>query len=197
MKLYVASSWRNPHQQDVVKHLRSIGHEVYDFRNPKPGDNGFHWSEIDPHWKRWSPREFASALSHPIAKDGFGSDFGAMEEADGCVLLLPSGRSAHIEAGWFCGKGRPVWILVPHGGHSYTEAACSVCGDLDGCHGGVEPELMYAMASGGVFENLGELCESVGLADAALYESRNCNCQGGYGVCEIHGTNVGSAGRTD
>ena len=51
MKLYVASSWRNLNQPTVVELLRKCGHEVYDFRNPAPGDNGFHWEEIDPDWE--------------------------------------------------------------------------------------------------------------------------------------------------
>lgn len=31
MKVYVASSWRNEHQQSVVKALRNAGHDVYDY----------------------------------------------------------------------------------------------------------------------------------------------------------------------
>ena len=31
-KIYVASSWRNVFQQDVVGILRDLGHEVYDLR---------------------------------------------------------------------------------------------------------------------------------------------------------------------
>ena len=47
-KIYVASSWRNSYQQDVVSFLRSEGHEVYDFTHPN-GDMsyGFSWSSID------------------------------------------------------------------------------------------------------------------------------------------------------
>lgn len=33
-KIYVASSWRNQHQPQVVSFLREQGHEVYDFRHP-------------------------------------------------------------------------------------------------------------------------------------------------------------------
>lgn len=40
-KIYVASSWRNSFQQDVVKFLRDVGHEVYDFKNPPHGRGGF------------------------------------------------------------------------------------------------------------------------------------------------------------
>jgi hypothetical protein len=44
---------------------------------------------------------------------GFDHDFDAMKWADGCVLLLPSGMSAHLEAGWFGGAGKPVVVLAP------------------------------------------------------------------------------------
>ena len=33
MKIYLASSWRNRYQQDVVKALREVGFTVYDFKN--------------------------------------------------------------------------------------------------------------------------------------------------------------------
>lgn len=46
-KIYVASSWRNVFQQDVVDILRNLGHEVYDFKNPPHGNGGFQWSDID------------------------------------------------------------------------------------------------------------------------------------------------------
>ena len=37
MKIYVASSWRNEFQHNVVKALREDGHEVYDFREDGDG----------------------------------------------------------------------------------------------------------------------------------------------------------------
>jgi hypothetical protein len=66
-KIYVASSWRNEKQPAVVSALKAQGHAVYDFRNPKDGDNGFHWSEIDPNWKSWTPEEYRTYLDHAIA----------------------------------------------------------------------------------------------------------------------------------
>jgi hypothetical protein len=124
MKLYVASSWRNAFQQDIVAQLRGAGHEVYDFRNPAEGNHGFHWSEIDPEWQTWSPGQFRDALSHDVAEAGFGLDWGAMQWADGGILVLPCGRSAHLEAGYFAGAGKFLAILLAPG----------------------EPELMYKMA---------------------------------------------------
>ena len=112
-RIYVASSWRNAYQPDVVNALRGACHEVYDFRKPALGNTGFRWSEIDPAWQSWSPAEFRDALTHPIARHGFGLDFEAMQWADAGVLLLPSGRSAHLEAGYFVGARKPLHILLP------------------------------------------------------------------------------------
>lgn len=128
MKLYVASSWRNQRQPFLVAELRARGHEVYDFQHPPGGDHlGFSWSDVDPDWTSWTPDQYVAALDHPIAVAGFNSDFGAMAWAEGCVLVLASGRSAHLEAGWFVGAGKPLWILLDseefgiEAGHHVTE----------------------------------------------------------------------------
>ena len=125
MKIYVASSWRNPGQPVVVDVLRQAGHEVYDFRHPTPQDNGFHWSEIDPNWRNWEPEAYIEGLKHPLADDGFGKDMCGLNWSEATVLVLPCGRSAHLEAGYAAGQGKPVIILL----------------DV-----GFEPELMYKMA---------------------------------------------------
>ncbi len=114
MKLYLASSWRNPYQADVLATLRNAGHEVYDFKNPAPGNAGFAWKNCDPELRSdLTPQRLRRVLAHPVAQRGFGYDVGAMRWADGCVLLLPSGLSAHLEAGWMSGAGKPVVICAP------------------------------------------------------------------------------------
>ena len=125
MKIYVATSWRNKEQPLVVQELRNAGHEVYDFRKPNDVDCGFHWSDIDPNWQQWTPDEFKKALGHPIAIDGFKNDHEAIQWAEACVLVLPCGRSAHLEAGEFIGAGKDLVILLADG----------------------EPELMYKGAT--------------------------------------------------
>lgn len=114
MKIYVASSWRNEaRQQYVVQALREEGHEVYDFRNPEPGDQGFAWRQINAN-RDWltDPEQFRDGLSHPIAERGFALDMGALRSCDACVLVLPCGRSAHLELGWAAGAGRPTIVLL-------------------------------------------------------------------------------------
>ncbi len=103
-KIYVASSWRNNYQPEVVQFLRNSGFEVYDFKNPTSGDNGFHWSEIDEDWEDWTVEQYEEGLNHSLAEEGFQKDFNAMKWADACVVVMPCGRSAHLEAGWFCGS---------------------------------------------------------------------------------------------
>ena len=126
-KIYVASSWRNTHQPDVVKFLRKQGHEVYDFRNPPHGKGGFAWSDIDPNWEQWNVKKYTEALNHPIAEFGFNSDFEGMKWADTCVMVLPCGRSANTEAGWMKGAGKKVFVYSPKD---------------------EEPELMYKLYDG-------------------------------------------------
>lgn len=128
MKIYVASSWRNAHQPALVDDLRVQGHDVYDFRHPTGGDHlGFSWSDVDPEWPSWTADEYVAALDHPIAAAGFESDFGAMQWANAGVLVLPCGRSAHLEAGYFVGARKLLYILLdpaefqPGAGHHVTE----------------------------------------------------------------------------
>ena len=128
-RIYVASSWRNAEQPLVVTALRDAGHEVYDFRNP-PNGAGFGWEEVmprfgGPHDQLVGQMDYLEALDHPRAAEGFASDFGAMKGCDTCVLVLPCGRSAHLELGWMVGAGKRTAIL------------------LDGPL--VTPELMYKM----------------------------------------------------
>lgn len=142
-QIYVASSWRNEYQQGVMRYLREYGFSVYDFRNPVEGDNGFHWSDIDPNWESWNVKRFSAALNDKLAEDGFKKDFDALKNALAVVLVLPCGRSAHLEAGY--GVGRcPVFI--------YSPVPC-------------EPELMYKMTDG-VFDSIDDVVECLeGRAD--------------------------------
>ena len=140
MKIYVASSWRNKIQKDVVTTLRNHGHEVYDFRNPTDGENGFHWSDIDPNWQKWTPEQFKYNLNHSIAIDGYEKDFNAMLWADACVLVMPCGRSAHLEAGYFVGANKKLIILL----------------------NASEPELMYKLAGNNLCVSIEEVCCRLG-----------------------------------
>ncbi len=93
-------------------------------RSPR-GPSGFSWKEVDPGWQTWTPEQYANALCHPRAQEGFKSDFDAMVWCDVCVVLQPCGPSAAMEGGWCVGSGRFTVVHVA---------------------GMREPDLMYAMA---------------------------------------------------
>lgn len=116
MRIYLASSWRNVMQAEKVRLLQLAGHQVYDFKNPTHGTSGFHWGEIDPEWQSWPARDYRSCLlSSEKAARGFMADYRAMDWCDACVLLLPCGRSAHLELGWCAGRGKRTIIYLKDG----------------------------------------------------------------------------------
>lgn len=133
--VYVASSWRNPMHAIVCATLKAAGIDHYDFKNP-PGGSGFSWREVKTSGvpsdgtvkakgSDWEPvDEYLRMVNHPRATEGFISDFDAMRRADTFVMVLPCGKSAHLELGWAVGAGKRTAILLEDP---------------------VEPELMYRM----------------------------------------------------
>ncbi len=142
MKIYLASSWRNKDQPDMVKFLRELGYSVYDF---KKDGTSFHWSDIDIHWKSWRPVQYREALQHSLAKKGYASDIGGLKWCDVCVLLQPAGKSASFEMGWAMGASKPGIMHVP---------------------GPMDPELMFREAT--ITTTLVELKEALEQAKRGL-----------------------------
>lgn len=137
MTLYVASSWRNAYYPVVLKALRMAGVACYDWRD----EQGFHWSEVfeaphPAHVEHWTDpipaADFKMALAHPRAVAGFERDMRHLREAEALLLVLPSGKSAHAEAGWAIGAGMPGAVFAPEA---------------------LQPELMYGMFDG-IFTDL-------------------------------------------
>ena len=112
-KIYIASSWRNQYYPDVVTRLREAGHDVYDFRNPPQGTDGFHWSDVDADYMNWNAAQYREGLKSPKAEQQFANDIEALTWADTCLLVLPCGRSAHTEAGWMAGARKKVIVYIP------------------------------------------------------------------------------------
>ena len=93
----------------------------------RPGqrDAAFPWSDNDTEWMSWTPTQFIDALDHPLAEAGFKSHMDGLTNAEALALVIPRGRSAHLEMGYAAGAGIPTIILMSDG----------------------EPELMYRMAT--------------------------------------------------
>lgn len=127
-RIYVASSWRNTLQPDIVVRLRAAGHEVYDFHEPAPGQHGFEWREVSDFTLPNKIAAYFEAIGTGRAREGFELDKKALDWCDTCVLVLPCGRSAHLEAGYAVGQGKDVYFLLNSQGF--------------------EPELMYLLGTG-------------------------------------------------
>lgn len=97
------------------------------FASPKKGSD---WEQVD---------EYLRMIEHPLAIEGYGADYAAMDAADTFILVLPCGKSAHLELGWAVGAGKRTAILLEDP---------------------VEPELMYRMVdylASSLFDLLGWL----------------------------------------
>jgi hypothetical protein len=132
-KIYVASSWRNEAYSDVVKALREDDHAVFDFRNPVAGNAGFQWEQIDREWKNWDLKKYVHCLeTHPTAAAAFKLDEDALHWCDTLVLVLPCGRSAHLEAGFAAGQGKTVVVMLSEDEPPQFELMYLLCSGVGG-----------------------------------------------------------------
>ena len=106
--VYVVSSLRNPKVQDVAAKLRGVGLDVYDdWASPGP--------ETDTWWQEYEQargRTFHEALEGWHALQVFEHDKRHLDRCDGVVLVLPAGKSAHLEFGYAIGSGKWGIILL-------------------------------------------------------------------------------------
>ena len=112
--VYVASSWRNRYFPEVVELIRAAGLSAYDFR-----EQGFSWGAVDPS-RGMSPNrapvdihKHAELLEHPLAAEHFALDADALENAQATVVVLPCGRSAHLELGYAIAGAQHTAVYMP------------------------------------------------------------------------------------
>lgn len=71
--------------------------------------------KTDMKWREFSEamgHTYVSALATPHAINVFEFDKRWLDMADAFVLVLPAGRSAHIELGYMAGQGKRTAILL-------------------------------------------------------------------------------------
>ncbi|AEG60036.1 hypothetical protein [Desulforamulus ruminis] len=108
MKIYVVSSWKNVSMvRSLTDYLRRNGHEVDDFTDDSRGRYVFHWSEVGD----IQELDAINFLKDRRAQRAFEEDKKWIDWADAVILVLPAGRSAHLEAGYAKGKGKLLVIL--------------------------------------------------------------------------------------
>jgi len=107
-KLYLIGSLRNKEIPTIANSLRKIGFDVFDdWFSPGP--------RADEEWKKYEKRRgrsYKEAMQGYHAKHVFEFDKHHLDTSDFCVLVLPAGRSGHLELGYLKGLGRKCYILL-------------------------------------------------------------------------------------
>lgn len=110
MKLYLIGSLRNDNIPVVARQLREA------FPNAEVFDD-WHAAgpEADDHWKSYEEargRTYIEALQGHAAKNVFAFDKRHLDSATHVVLVLPAGRSGHLELGYCVGSGKKAFVLI-------------------------------------------------------------------------------------
>lgn len=106
-RLYVIGSLRNPNIPNIGRQLRAAGFEVFD-------DWHAAGPRADDHWREYEEsrgRTYIEALDGAAASNVFRFDKANLDKADAVVMVLPAGKSAHLELGYVIGTGKPGYIL--------------------------------------------------------------------------------------
>ena len=106
--IYLIGSLRNPRIPVLAEDLRSRGWEVFD-------DWHAAGPEADDHWQRYEEargHDYITALAGYAANHVWAYDKAHLDRASRGVLVLPAGKSGHLELGYMIGQGKPGYILL-------------------------------------------------------------------------------------
>lgn len=107
--LYIIGSLRNPVVPDIANAFQALGIDTFSdwFGAGERADDA--WREHEQ--KRG--RNYLQALKGYGARHVFEFDKYHLERCDAAVLVLPAGKSGHLELGYAAGRGKPTYILLP------------------------------------------------------------------------------------
>ncbi len=108
MKIYMASSWKNIDMvRSIAQFFRDNGHEVDDFTDSSRGRYVFFFRDL-PGYENLNA---VTLFDHDQAVKAFIEDRKYIDWSEVVFLLLPSGKSAHLEAGYAAGSGKKLIIF--------------------------------------------------------------------------------------
>jgi nucleoside 2-deoxyribosyltransferase len=106
--IYLVGSLRNPEIPTIGNKLRALGYDVFD-------DWHAAGATADDEWKRYETERghtYREGLKGWAAKHVFEFDLHHLQRSDLGVLVLPAGRSGHLELGFLIGSGKPGYVLL-------------------------------------------------------------------------------------
>lgn len=106
--IYVIGSLRNERITEIAKELRRVGLDAFDdwMAAGPTADDSWKTYEID------RGRTYQESLQGHAARHVFDFDKYHLDRCDAALLVLPAGKSGHLELGYMSGKGRPTFILL-------------------------------------------------------------------------------------
>ena len=105
--VYLIGSLRNPQVPRIAAKLRRAGFEVFDEWHSVGSRADDHFRD----YERARGHKMAEALQSWEAKHIFEFDRTHLMRADVVVLVLPCGKSGHLELGWALGRGKRGYVL--------------------------------------------------------------------------------------
>lgn len=105
--IYLIGSLRSPRPREIAHLLREQGQEVFD-------DWHACGREADDIWRGYEMergRAYPEALKSPFAQNVFGFDLRHIQASDTGLLVLPAGKSGHLELGYMIGRGSRGYVL--------------------------------------------------------------------------------------
>lgn len=128
--IYLIGSLRNPAVGDVAKRLREAGYEVFDEWRAAGETADDCWRD----YEKARGHDYQTALKGYAADHVFNFDKHHLDRADGVVLVLPAGKSCHLELGYTIGKGKPGFILLDQDPERFDVMylfATGICKNMD------------------------------------------------------------------
>jgi hypothetical protein len=107
MIIYLVGSLRNPEIPKYADMLRREGHEVFDdwFAAGPIADDS--WQE----YEKTKGVHYDEALKSWAAQHVFEFDKHHLNRCDAVVLVMPAGKSGHLELGYAVGIGKKAYVL--------------------------------------------------------------------------------------
>lgn len=106
--IYIIGSLANPEIPKVAAKLREADFDAFD-----------QWHAVGPEGDRFWQEHFkakgynlAQALKMDFVQTAFNFDKKHLDRCEAAVLVLPAGKSGHLELGYVIGSGKPGFILM-------------------------------------------------------------------------------------
>lgn len=106
--MYIIGSLRNPIIPEIANEIAKLDIEPFaDWWGA-----GF---EADDWWKEYNTQRnvsYKEALKGYAAQNVFNFDKTHLDRCDAALLVLPAGKSGHLELGYAVGSGKPAFVLA-------------------------------------------------------------------------------------